>query len=70
MSEEQKKSIQAQGMPPKLDGMNLDVFTVLGQALGAAKDYGYDPENDYRKRLFLHAFLFAFASICGQNSLY
>jgi len=46
---EQKKLIQAQGMPPTLDGMSLDVFQVLAQTIGAVKDYGFDPENDYRK---------------------
>jgi hypothetical protein len=48
--EEQKKTILAKDTPPTLEGMNLDVFAVLGQALRAASDYGYDPENDYRKQ--------------------
>ena len=65
ISEEQKKAIQAQGMPPTLDGMNLDVFPILAQAMGATADYGYDPENDYRKRLFLYSLLSSLPSICG-----
>jgi hypothetical protein len=34
-------------MSPALKGVNLDVFAVFAHAMGAASDYGSDPEDDY-----------------------
>jgi hypothetical protein len=44
-----KRLVEAKRMPPELKGMNIDMFKVLAYAMGAASDYGYDPENDFRK---------------------
>jgi hypothetical protein len=49
VTEELKKLIQDKKLPPHPQGTNLDVFAVLVHAMGAASDYGYDPENDYRE---------------------
>lgn len=46
---EQKKLVETKGIPPGMEGMNMDIFGQLLNVMSAAGDYGYDPENDYRE---------------------
>jgi hypothetical protein len=52
LKEEELAIVNSHDMPPGIEGMNMEVLSTYIESLNFAGEHGYDPQTDYRKKLF------------------